>query len=197
MRSPAGLGETGKKLWRSIHEVFDFSEEPGKVHLLTQACRVADIIAELDDAAHEAPLTVRGSQGQPVTSPFIAEARVQRAYRLSYWAGWACPTTTKTPTRLLVGLRPVRLRPRPDGKGATDDKTQACARSRFGPGVTIADYFRWLLTRPGAAFEGAVCGVLAAIGGPIVEALLAGVGVFRYADDSNASFGVAPWLPAL
>jgi len=63
--------------------------------------------------------------------------------------------------------------------------------------VTIADYFRWLLTRPGAAFEGAVCGVLAAIGGPIVEALLAGVGVFRYADDSNASFGVAPWLPAL
>jgi len=96
-----------------------------------------------------------------------------------------------------LGLRPVRLRPRPDGKGATDDKTQACARSRFGPGVTIADYFRWLLTRPGAAFEGAVCGVLAAIGGPIVEALLAGVGVFRYADDSNASFGVAPWLPAL
>jgi len=79
MRSPAGLGETGKKLWRSIHEVFDFSEEPGKVHLLTQACRVADIIAELDDAADEAPLTVRGSQGQPVTSPFIAEARVQRA----------------------------------------------------------------------------------------------------------------------
>jgi len=58
---------------------FDFSEEPGKVHLLTQACRVADIIAELDDAADEAPLTVRGSQGQPVTSPFIAEARVQRA----------------------------------------------------------------------------------------------------------------------
>jgi len=44
---------------------------------------------------------------------------------------------------------------------------------------------------------GAVCGVLAAVGGPIVEALLAGVGVFRYADDANAFFGVAPWLPAL
>jgi uncharacterized membrane protein len=44
---------------------------------------------------------------------------------------------------------------------------------------------------------GAVCGVLAAIGGPIVEALLAGAGVFRYADDSDALFGVAPWLPAL
>ena len=36
---------------------------------------------------------------------------------------------------------------------------------------------------------GAICGVLAAIGGPIVEAVLAGVGVFRYADDSDAPFG--------
>jgi hypothetical protein len=39
--------------------------------------------------------------------------------------------------------------------------------------------------------------VLAAIGGPIVEAVIAGAGVFRYADDSNALFGVAPGLPAL
>jgi hypothetical protein len=44
---------------------------------------------------------------------------------------------------------------------------------------------------------GALCGVLAAIGGPIVEAVLAKIGVFRYADDSDAMFGVAPWLPAL
>jgi hypothetical protein len=44
---------------------------------------------------------------------------------------------------------------------------------------------------------GAVCGLLAAIGGPIVEAVLVEAGVFRYADDSDASFGVAPWLPAL
>jgi hypothetical protein len=44
---------------------------------------------------------------------------------------------------------------------------------------------------------GAICGVLAAIGGPIVEAVLAGAGLFRYADDSDALFGVAPWLPAL
>jgi uncharacterized membrane protein len=44
---------------------------------------------------------------------------------------------------------------------------------------------------------GAVCGELAADGGPIVEAVLAEAGVFRYADDSDALFGVAPWLPAL
>ena len=40
---------------------------------------MADVIAELDDAADEAPLTVRGSMGQQVISPFIAEARAQRS----------------------------------------------------------------------------------------------------------------------
>ncbi len=44
---------------------------------------------------------------------------------------------------------------------------------------------------------GALCGVLAAVGGPIVEAVLVAVGVFAYNDDSDALFGVGPWLPAL
>lgn len=79
MRKPAGLGAAGAKLWRSVVEVFDFAEEPGKVALLAQACRVADIVAELDEAADQAPLTVKGSVGQQVISPFIAEARAQRA----------------------------------------------------------------------------------------------------------------------
>ena len=79
MRSPAGLATAGKKLWRSVTAVFDFDAEPGKVQILTQACRVADVVAELDEAADEAPLTVKGSMGQQVISPFIAEARAQRA----------------------------------------------------------------------------------------------------------------------
>jgi hypothetical protein len=53
--------------------------EPHKVSILTQACRVADIIAELDEHAAEAPLTVKGSQGQPVIQPTLSEARFQRA----------------------------------------------------------------------------------------------------------------------
>ncbi|BBX04377.1 hypothetical protein BST36_17660 [Mycolicibacterium moriokaense] len=42
-----------------------------------------------------------------------------------------------------------------------------------------------------------VCGVLAAIFGPIVEIVLAKVGLFAYNADSDGLFGVAPWLPAL
>ena len=79
MRAPAGLGEAGRKLWRGMNETFDFDEEPHKVQILLQTCRVADVIAELDDAADAAPLLVKGSMGHAVISPFIAEARAQRA----------------------------------------------------------------------------------------------------------------------
>lgn len=78
-RAPNGLRAAGNRLWRTTHETFDFADEPHKVQILTQACRVADVTAELDDAADEAPLTVKGSMGQQVISPFIAEARAQRA----------------------------------------------------------------------------------------------------------------------
>lgn len=78
MRTPAGLGKHGKKLWQKIDPEFDVEIYPDKAELLFQACKVADQIAELDEAAAEAPLTVKGSMGQPVISPFIAEARVQR-----------------------------------------------------------------------------------------------------------------------
>lgn len=42
-----------------------------------------------------------------------------------------------------------------------------------------------------------VCGVLAAVIGPLVEIVLAKVGLFAYNVDSDALFGVGPWLPPL
>ncbi|AWT52585.1 hypothetical protein [Mycolicibacterium smegmatis] len=79
MRSPAGMGPEGRRLWRKITAVFELESDPDKVEILTQACRVSDQIAELDAARVEAPLIVKGSMGQPVISPFISEVRVQRA----------------------------------------------------------------------------------------------------------------------
>lgn len=79
MRSPAGLQAEGKRLWKSVITEFDLESEPHKRQILGQACRVADVIAELDEAAEQAPLTVKGSMGQQVISPFIAEARAQRS----------------------------------------------------------------------------------------------------------------------
>ena len=79
MRVPAGLQKPGKALWRKITGEFDLNNDPDKAELLFQACKTADQIAELDEAAAEAPLIVKGSMNQPVISPFISEARVQRA----------------------------------------------------------------------------------------------------------------------
>jgi hypothetical protein len=42
-----------------------------------------------------------------------------------------------------------------------------------------------------------VCGVLAAIIGPIIEIVLVEVGVFAYNADSDGLFGVGPWLVPL
>lgn len=79
VRAPAGLRTAGGKLWRSITTEFKLVNDPHKLQILEQACRVADVVAELDDAANTGPLTVKGSMGQQVISPFIAEARAQRA----------------------------------------------------------------------------------------------------------------------
>lgn len=79
MRAPTGLRAGGKKLWRQVNDEFDLDNEPHKQAILAQACKVIDIITELDEAADEAPLTVRGSQQQPVINPLIAEARAQKS----------------------------------------------------------------------------------------------------------------------
>jgi hypothetical protein len=79
MRAPKALQDEGKRLWRSVTAVFDLADDPHKLQILAQACRVADVISELDEAAGQPPLSVKGSMGQQVISPFIAEARAQRS----------------------------------------------------------------------------------------------------------------------
>lgn len=71
------LGPAGTRLVETITNTFDFSEEPAKLALLERAARTTDRIAQLEEAAAQAPLMVKGSQGQQVISPLIAEARAQ------------------------------------------------------------------------------------------------------------------------
>jgi hypothetical protein len=99
-----------------MHETFDFDEEPHKVQILLQTCRVADVIAELDDAADDAPLTVKGSQGQQVISPFIAEARAQRALLAQLLARLALPDTDEEIEAKVASLSRTRVKSRRGGK---------------------------------------------------------------------------------
>ena len=71
------LQEPGQEFYDSVLAEFDFTGEPGKLAILERAARTTDRIAQLEQAAAEAPLMVKGSQGQQVISPLIAEARAQ------------------------------------------------------------------------------------------------------------------------
>lgn len=71
------FGPAGTRLVETITNTFDFSEEPGKLAILERAARTADTIAALEAEAATQPLTAKGSMGQEVISPLIAEARAQ------------------------------------------------------------------------------------------------------------------------
>lgn len=77
--TPDGLGSAGRKLWESIAGAGLYEFRADELRVLDDACRTADIIAKLEDELGGQSLTVRGSQGQPVANPMLAELRQYRA----------------------------------------------------------------------------------------------------------------------
>jgi hypothetical protein len=78
-RLPSGLGKAGRALWKSITDDNDL--RPDELRMLEDAAREVDLIATMD-AAREAPdfeLIVRGSMGQDVINPLVAELRQHRS----------------------------------------------------------------------------------------------------------------------
>jgi hypothetical protein len=75
-RPPAGLGPSGRALWRDINREYGLA--PHEAAILVQCCRVVDrldvIEAELGGAG---ALVVAGSTGQPKAHPMLAEWRAQ------------------------------------------------------------------------------------------------------------------------
>nr|WP_249338217.1 hypothetical protein [Tsukamurella paurometabola] len=78
-RTPKGLAYEGKKLWRAITDEFDLDDSPDKLRILTDACKIADVIDRLDKEAEASPLVVKGSYGQPVIHPCLSQAQSSRA----------------------------------------------------------------------------------------------------------------------
>ncbi len=75
-RMPSNLGTAGKRLWRAITAEYELAAH--ELAILESACREADLIARLEAAAKDAPLTVKGSMGQTVASPYVTELRQHR-----------------------------------------------------------------------------------------------------------------------
>lgn len=78
-RAPKGLKARGRRLWTELHEQFDFDADPHRRVLVDDVCRTADMIDRLQAVVDTEDLRVRGSQGQPVAAPEIAELRQYRA----------------------------------------------------------------------------------------------------------------------
>jgi ABC-type hemin transport system ATPase subunit len=76
-RMPAGFGPRGRAFWRSV--VTDFALRADEVLVLEHAARTVDVLARIDEALADAPLTVKGSMGQLVEHPLMSEGRAQRA----------------------------------------------------------------------------------------------------------------------
>ena len=80
-RKPAGLGTEGARLWAEVtREMAEDGLVPSaqERRWLLDACREADVIADLMGALDGQPRVVQGSQGQPVAHPLIGELRLHR-----------------------------------------------------------------------------------------------------------------------
>ncbi len=74
-RAPSGL-KGSKKLWKQV--VTEYELRPDELRLLEDACREADTIDALQEAASQADLLGTGSTGQTVIHPLIPEIRQHR-----------------------------------------------------------------------------------------------------------------------
>ena len=90
-KAPAGLGPAGRRIWTTVAKTYDLRID--ELRVLEDACREADLIdriqAELSDPDHE--LVVKGSMGQPVSSPLVQEIRQHRSTLQRLLAGLKLP----------------------------------------------------------------------------------------------------------
>jgi hypothetical protein len=59
MAAPRGLGTAGRALWRTLCKAYEL--DAGELLTLTEACRLADLAADLEAASRKAGLTPQAS----------------------------------------------------------------------------------------------------------------------------------------
>jgi hypothetical protein len=76
-KTPSDLGSVGARFWRETANLYVF--RPDEVRVLHDSCAEMDLIDTLAAAMKDPPLTVRGTMGQEVAHPLLAELRQHRA----------------------------------------------------------------------------------------------------------------------
>lgn len=75
-RAPGGMGERALRLWHAIADEYEL--RPDEYRVLEDACRQTAIVDRLERELRGAPMVMRGSQGQTVANPLLAEVRQHR-----------------------------------------------------------------------------------------------------------------------
>lgn len=77
-KAPSHLGPAARRLWREINGTYEL--RPDELRILEDACREMDVIDFLEDQRRDEnfELMIRGSQGQMVMNPVLAELRQHR-----------------------------------------------------------------------------------------------------------------------
>jgi len=96
-KAPIGLGAAGKAQWSKI--AGSYKLRPDEITVLEDVCRTADMIALLTAAwvAAESPMTTKGSMGQLVIHPLIAEMDKHRKSRAGFLKQLALPDGDAVP----------------------------------------------------------------------------------------------------
>lgn len=87
--TPKGLRAEGRKLWRETTNTYDLRQD--ELEVLKAACGEADLIARMEEALEDEPLTVTGSQGQIVAHPLVQELRQHRATQAALFRSLKLP----------------------------------------------------------------------------------------------------------
>ena len=103
-KAPRGLKTRGKHVWRELHAEYSFDEAPEKRLIAEEASRTADVVDRLQGVVDDVEdLRVRGSQGQPVAMPEVAELRQYRALFVSLLKSLTLPDDEEGLTRSQLG----------------------------------------------------------------------------------------------
>lgn len=95
VKPPAGLGSKARAVWTDLTETYEFRAD--ELRVLEDSCREIDLIERLDEELKTADLVVKGSMGQPVSSPLVTEIRQHRATLARLFAALKIPAETDTP----------------------------------------------------------------------------------------------------
>lgn len=74
---PSGLNPEGSALWASITDTYDLRAD--ELHTLESACRATDRIVTMRTVLDQSHMMVKGSMGQDVVHPLVAEVRAHEA----------------------------------------------------------------------------------------------------------------------